>query len=108
MLANQGRVVGNMGPEAIRTQTVGSYVNLAEQMGLDTDTSTLTGLMSSVGGMSIADARLMVEASASDPNIQLGQTIQGHLKGIQDLQDENAYGPAGFVRGAWGATKQAA
>lgn len=102
MIALQGQVVGGMGADNIRTQTVGQYVDLAKQMGLGTDSATLTGLMSQVGGMSVSAARLMVQGAMQDPHTQLSQELLGGSVARQDAMDEVNYGPGGFIRGAWG------
>ena len=106
MLAVQGDVVGQMGPMAQQTQFMSSMISQAEALGVGTDTASLTGFISQTQGMSIADARLMVENAAAGPGATMAANIMGSLNAVQQTQDEQTYGLAGTVRYAGAALKQ--
>tara|TARA_Y100000592_G_scaffold57883_1_gene90596 strand:- start:1982 stop:5554 length:3573 start_codon:yes stop_codon:yes gene_type:complete len=106
MLAVQGDVVGQMGPMAQQTQFMSSMISQAEALGVGTDTASLTGFISQTQGMSIADARLMVENAAAGPEATMAANIMGSLNAVQQTQDEQTYGLAGTLRMGGAALKQ--
>tara|TARA_Y100000004_G_C8943150_1_gene425022 strand:- start:239 stop:2359 length:2121 start_codon:yes stop_codon:yes gene_type:complete len=106
MLAVQGDVVGQMGPMAQQTQFMSSMISQAEALGIGTDTASLTGFISQTQGMSIADARLMVENAAAGPGATMAANVMGSLNAVQQTQDEQTYGFAGTLRRGGAIVKQ--